>query len=84
MQVYAAVIEWPGESEDPTLVLASSQEARAAEIAAEIRETADMFTDSDWVDAIASTGTDEWAEWLDALDATRHGRPWVSLYEREV
>ena len=86
MKIFAAVIEWPEPMSDssPTLVLARSIEARSAEIADEIYETAEALTENDWRDAITATGSDDWEQWLDPLELTPYGRPWITTYEREV
>lgn len=84
--VYAAVIEWPSalEPADPALILATTEAERSAEIIAEIRETADLLTGSDWRDALAGVDSAEWSEYTDALDTTGYGAPFVSTYEREI
>lgn len=87
--IYAAVIEWPEgfEPADPTLILARSEADRDRQIAEEIAETARMLTASDWRDAIDANSTpegDNWQDWLDPLEETSYGQPFVTTYTREV
>ena len=85
MKIFAAVIEWPELLSDaePGLVLAHSVGERDEMIAAEIRETAGMLAEPDWRDALADAG-DDWLDWMEPLELTSYGNPFVSTYEREV
>lgn len=86
MKIFAAVIEWPAtlDSADPTLILSTSIEQRDAEVADEILETAEVLTEPDWLIQIQESESNKWSDWLDALDATPYGRPWVTTYEKEI
>lgn len=85
-RVYAAVIEWPHDiaDRDPALILARSLSERAAGIIAEIREVADLLTDPEWRGALADIDSTEWPDWVDALELTRYGSPFVTEYERDI
>lgn len=82
--LYAAVIEWPIDLADvePALILAGDEQERDREIAAEIRGLAADLVDPDWRDAIHSTDSDHWRDWIEPLEATRYGDPLVTLYQQ--
>ena len=87
--IYAAVIEWPSwmSDADPALILARSESERDKQIAEEIAETARALAEPDWRDAINANSNAEggnWRDWLDPLDATSYGQPFVTTYEMEV
>lgn len=86
MKVYAAVIEWPADIADraPGLILARSMKERAAGIVAEIRKVADLLTDPQWREALAGVDGTTWDDCTEALENTRYGSPFITIYEREV
>lgn len=85
MKIFAAIVEWPEplSSAEPGLILAHSVGERDEMIAAEIRDTADALTEPEWRDALTGVG-DDWLDWMEPLDLTSYGQPFVSTYEREV
>ena len=83
MTIYAAVIEWP-DSAEPSLILAHSERERDAQIAAEIRSAAHDLLEPDWRNVVNVNPGDNWQDWLDRLDSTAYGQPFVALYERDM
>ncbi|WP_406245856.1 hypothetical protein ACI7YT_12510 [Microbacterium sp. M] len=85
-KIYAAVIEWPEPLSDasPGLILARSESERDAAIYLEILETADALTEPDWREAIAATNSTDWRDWIEPLELTPYGNPFITNYERTV
>lgn len=86
LAVYAAVIEWPSYFADAesSLILARTEAERDEEIRQEILSTADALINTEWGQAIDAVTSEDWRDWLDALDETTIGQPFVSTYTREV
>ena len=84
--IYAAVIEWPEpiSDADPSLILATTEAERSAEIISDLRETGDLLTDPEWREALAGVDSAEWSDYTEALENTRYGSPFVTTYEREI
>ncbi len=84
--IYAAVIEWPARLADaePSLILARSEVERDAEICDEISETARMQSADTWTRAITKADSEDWQDWLEALDEHAGEQPFITTYTREV